>query len=224
MHNDIVTSVLVVLSGGQDSATCLFWAKKHYAHVHAVTFDYGQKHRVELDCAKRLADLAPVESYEVIDIRGTMPQSALTDNSISVMAKHSVNPSLPATFTAGRNAIFLSIAAGRAYSLGCASLVTGVCQTDYSGYPDCRDEFIKAMSSALSAGLGTELSILTPLMHKTKAETWSMARELGVLDIVVNLTHTCYNGNHTKINAWGYGCGECPACVIRARGFREASL
>lgn len=213
-------SALVVLSGGQDSATCLFWAKKYYETVHAVTFDYGQRHRVEIECAKTLAALAPVESHEVIDIRGVMPKSALTDARISVMARHSVNPNLPATFTAGRNAIFLSVAASRAYGLG-AQIVTGVCETDFSGYPDCRADFIDAMGSALSLGLDTTVNIQTPLMFKGKADIWRMARDLGVLEIVVNSTHTCYAGDHETRNLWGYGCGECPACVLRKRGWEN---
>lgn len=212
---------LVVLSGGQDSATCLLWAKEKFKEVHAISFDYGQRHRIELECAKTFASIFGVASHEFVDIKSSMPRSALTDHSLSTSAAHSVTPSLPATFTAARNAVFLTISAGRAHGLGISHLVTGVCQTDYSGYPDCRNEFIGALTAALSIGVGTPIAIHTPLMWLTKAETWRMAESLGGLQQIVEHTHTCYNGNHTDLHPWGYGCGECPACVIRKKGWEQ---
>lgn len=213
---------LVVYSGGQDSTTCLFWAKKHFDQVYALCFRYGQKHVAEVDIARSIAEKAGVP-FEVKDISFVSELSSgcsLTDTSIT-MDKEPPTPSSsspdgritpPNTFVPGRNLFFLSIAAVYAREHGIMNLVTGVSQTDYSGYPDCRDSFIRSLNVTLNLAMDEQFVIHTPLMWIDKAETWKLADDLGVFDIVRNETLTCYNGIK------GDGCGECPACKLRRHG------
>lgn len=214
-------SALVLFSGGQDSTTCLYWAKARFDRVEALGFDYGQRHAVELVQAVTIAALAGVP-YTVLDLRGTLGGSALTEAEKDVNAPHERAPELPASFVPGRNAVFLAHAAAFAYTRGIRDLVGGMCQTDYSGYPDCRLDFIEAMARALGLALGTDLRIHTPLMHLTKAETWRLAKELGCLDVIVEHSHTDYHGDRSERHPWGYGRLDNPASVLRARGYEEA--
>ena len=215
------TSALVLFSGGQDSTTCLFWAKRKFARVVALAFDYGQKHSVELEQAREIAAIADTP-LELMNIAGTLSGSALTEHNLDVSAEHAVNAELPASFVPARNALFLTLAAGRAYNQGIHDLVGGMCQTDYSGYPDCRREFVDAQQRALSLGLDSDIRIHTPLMHLTKAETWKLAADLGVLELVRDMSHTDYNGDRSTYNEWGYGKLDNPASILRAKGFEEA--
>jgi len=221
-------SALVLFSGGQDSATCLAWALNRFGRVETVGFDYGQRHYVEMDA--RQAVRAGVQrgfptwgerlgEDFVIDLSGygAIAESALTaDRAIEMEAS-----GLPSTFVPGRNLVFLTIASALAYRRGHGVLVGGMCETDYSGYPDCRRETIDAMQSALGLGLDTELSIATPLMHLDKAQTWALADELGgsaLTGLIEEASHTCYRGERGTRHDWGYGCDDCPACELRARG------
>lgn len=212
---------LIVLSGGQDSITCLYWAKQQYTEVEAIIFDYSQRHKTEIGCAVKVCNLEDV-LYKVVDLGffSSISKSALTDDRIGVADKVP-GSDLPATFTPNRNALFLTIAHAYAQQIGAQHVVTGVCQTDYSGYPDCRREFIGTIEHALNLGSGRSIQIETPLMWRTKAETFELADELGVLNKVVEHSHTCYNGNRTQRHDWGYGCGTCPACELRKKGFEE---
>lgn len=210
---------LVVLSGGQDSTTCLYWAIERFGlgAIDTVTFDYGQRHHVELDCAANVARFAGVPNTCLpVDTFAALGGDALTDPAVEVANGTDEETGLPNTFVPGRNLIFLTYAAAYAYQRGIGNLVTGVAQTDYSGYPDCREETITALQHALRLGMESEVTILTPLMHLTKKETVEMARDLGALRAMA-LTHTCYNGERPP-------CGECPACRLRARGFAEAGI
>lgn len=219
-------SAIVLLSGGQDSTTCLFWALAQYEEVKAIGFDYGQRHKVELEQAQKIADLAGVP-FEVIDIKGTMKGSSLVDHSQDVSAPHELNPELPSSFTPGRNALFLTLAASRAFLQGIPNIVTGVCQTDYSGYPDCRRVFIDSITATLSLAMGMDFKIHTPLMYLTKAETWKLAKaldkvsDLDVYEIVRTMTMTDYNGN-MAMNEFGMGARDNPATELRAQGYEEA--
>ena len=208
-------TALVVYSGGQDSTTCLFWALKHFKKVEALTFIYGQKHVQEVEVAKEIATNAGVE-WHVMDVSfiGELGRNSLTDSSIRMdQEKPADGP--PNTFVPGRNLFFLSIAAVFARERGINHLVTGVSQTDYSGYPDCRDAFIKAANVSLNLAMDEQFVIHTPLMWIDKAQTWEMADTLGVLDIVRHQTLTCYNGIR------GDGCGHCPACKLRREGLEK---
>jgi 7-cyano-7-deazaguanine synthase len=191
------------------------------AEVRGLGFDYGQRHGVELQQARHIASLAGI-SFEVMDIRGTLGGSALTQPDLNVCAAHPVAPQLPASFVPGRNALFLTLAAGYAFNLGIQHLVAGMCQTDYAGYPDCRRDFVDAMQQALGLALACPLQIHTPLMYLTKAETWKLAKDLGVLEIVIEHTHTDYHGNRSQRHPWGYGALDNPASVLRAEGYAEA--
>ena len=218
MHEE-EQKVLVVLSGGQDSTTCLYWAIDRFglAAVDTVTFDYGQRHRVELDCAAKVAAFAGVNNTCLpIDTLAALGGDSLTDTNIDVASETDPDTGLPNTFVPGRNLIFLTYAAALAYRRGIPNLVTGVAQTDYSGYPDCREETIIALQQALRLGMENEVTIHTPLMHLSKKETVELARDLGGLPAMA-YTHTCYNGDRPP-------CGRCPACVLRAKGFAEASI
>lgn len=214
-------SALVLFSGGQDSTTCLYWAKQRFAHIQCLGFDYGQKHRVELEQAQLIADLAEVP-FSVCDIRDTLHGSALTEHEKDVTDAHELNPDLPASFVPGRNALFLTLAASHAFVHGIHDLVGGMCQTDYSGYPDCRREFVESMQASLSLALECDLRIHTPLMDLTKAETWRLANQLGVLEVICEHTHTDYNGDRSVRHDWGYGKLDNPASELRAKGFEEA--
>ena len=220
-------SALVLFSGGQDSTTCLFWALTEFPSVRAVGFDYGQRHAVELEQARAIADAAGVP-YSVVDLRGLLGGSALTDASQDVSAPHALAPDLPASFVPGRNALFLTLAASRAFLDGTHDLVGGMCEADYSGYPDCRQDFVDAQARAAGLALGAPVRIHTPLMRLTKAETWKLAADLGtvrgldVLDTVREMSHTDYNGDRSERHAWGYGRLDNPASVLRAQGYAEA--
>ena len=208
-------SVLVVFSGGQDSTTCLYWAKREFKKVVALSFYYGQKHKLELELAEKIAKKAEVE-FHVMDVSfiGTLGRNALTDTSM-LMDQEKPADSVPNTFVPGRNLFFLSIAAVFAREHGINHLVTGVSQTDFSGYPDCRDSFIKSLNVTLNLAMDETFVIHTPLMWIDKAETWALADELGVVDIIRNDTLTCYNGIP------GDGCGHCPSCTLRREGYEK---
>jgi len=214
-------NALVLFSGGQDSTTCLFWAKANFSRTFALGFDYGQKHEIELQQAHKIAQMAAVP-FTVFSIKGMLGDSALTDHTLDVSAQHTQNPDLPAAFVPARNALFLTIAAGHAYQHGISDLVIGACQTDFSGYPDCRRVFMDATQTSLSLALDKDLRIHTPLMYLTKAETWKLAKDLGVLEIVRDESHTDYNGDRTTYNEWGYGRLDNPASILRAKGWDEA--
>ena len=204
---------VVVFSGGQDSTTCLFWAKKHFNEVYALSFRYGQKHEQEVELAQKIAAKAGVE-FAVMDldfINFLSPDCSLTHSDIQIdKEKPATTP--PNTFVPGRNLFFLSIAAVYARNKGAMNIVTGVSQTDFSGYPDCRDSFIRSLNVSLNLSMDEQFVIHTPLMWLDKSETWALADDLGVFDLVLKETMTCYNGIP------GDGCGECPACKLRRRG------
>ena len=208
-------AVLVVFSGGQDSTTCLFWAKKRFRKVYALSFLYGQKHEKEVELARAIVEKAEVD-FHVMDVSfvGRLGKNSLTDLSVK-MDEEKPADSCPNTFVPGRNLFFLSIAAVYARELGVSHLVTGVSQTDFSGYPDCRDSFIKSLNVTLNLAMDEQFVIHTPLMWIDKAQTWALADELGVLDLVRNETLTCYNGIP------GDGCGHCPACKLRREGLEK---
>ena len=211
-------SALVVFSGGQDSTTCLYWAINHFDVVRTLTFDYGQRHRIELECAKQIAELARVP-HEVLSI-GTFAElggNALTGNQeVEVQKEKSNRENLPNTFVPGRNLILLSFAAARAWQLEIENIVTGVCQTDYSGYPDCRKNTIEALQLALNLGMERQFVLHTPLVWLDKAQTVMMAKDLGALE-ALSFSHTCYNGTFPP-------CGSCQACHLRNKGFYEAGV
>lgn len=208
-------TALVVFSGGQDSTTCLFWAKKKFKKVLALSFLYGQKHKKEVELAREIARKADVP-FEVMDVSfiGDLGRNSLTDATMS-MDKLKPADSFPNTFVPGRNLFFLSIAAVYAREYDINHLVTGVSQTDFSGYPDCRDSFIKSLNVTLNLAMDEQFVIHTPLMWLDKAETWALADELGVLDVIRYETLTCYNGIQ------GDGCGHCPACKLRREGLEK---
>ncbi|MEG0038872.1 MAG: 7-cyano-7-deazaguanine synthase QueC [Bacteroides sp.] len=208
-------TALVVFSGGQDSTTCLFWAKHHFAHVIALSFLYGQKHHREVELAREIARKADVP-FEVMDVAllGQLGRNSLTDTALD-MDKEKPHDAVPNTFVPGRNLFFLSIAAVYARERGISHLITGVSQTDFSGYPDCRDSFIKSLNVTLNLAMDEQFVLHTPLMWLDKMQTWALADELGVLELVRNETLTCYNGIQ------GDGCGHCPACRLRRKGLEE---
>ena len=222
---------LVLFSGGQDSTVCLAWALARYKQVETVGFDYGQRHRIELDCRLTVRDKlreafpawsARLGEDHVIDlgVLGQISDTALTGEAEIAIAASG----LPNTFVPGRNLIFLSFAGALAYRRDAGALIGGMCETDYSGYPDCRAKTLEAMQSALALGMDAEVKIETPLMHLTKAQTWSLAHDIGgdaLVDLIAEETHTCYKGERGERHAWGYGCGECPACELRAKGYAE---
>ena len=224
----MASSALVLFSGGQDSTVCLAWALARYDHVETVGFDYGQRHAAELtQRVKILAVLRGRPEYAsklgpdaVLKLPGLgeISDTALTrDTEITFAAS-----GLPTTFVPGRNILFLSYAAALAYRRGITTLVGGMCETDFSGYPDCRRATLDALVQALSLGLDRPITIETPLMAIDKAGTWAMAQELGgtaLIDLIIEDTHTCYLGDRSKRHAWGYGCGTCPACALRAKGW-----
>jgi 7-cyano-7-deazaguanine synthase len=220
---------LVLFSGGQDSTVCLGWALSRYAHVETVGFDYGQRHRVELACRQVIRERLVAGGLCVPGQLGEdhlLPLEALGAISETAMTREVAiatgDNGLPTTFVPGRNLVFLSFAAALAYRRGCRHIVLGVCETDFSGYPDCRDDTIKAMQVALNVGLEARFVLHTPLMWRDKAATFALAEEIGgtaFVDIIVEETHTCYLGDRTRRHAWGYGCGTCPACGLRAAGW-----
>lgn len=214
---------LVLLSGGQDSTTCLYWARERFPYIEAISFDYGQSHKIELEKAKKIATKTKVDSYHTVHIPpGVLVGSSLVSDDIKHTDKSKINESLPASFTPGRNLLFVTMAASYGVSRGIKNIVLGVCQTDYSGYPDCRRSTIDALEVCLSLGMGVgDISIHTPLMYLTKAETWKMAKDLGCFETVVEDTLTGYDGDMTK-NEWGYGNINNPATKLRVDGYYEA--
>lgn len=214
-------AALVLFSGGQDSTTCLFWAQSTFERVDALGFRYGQKHAVELEQAQIIAERAAVP-FKIVNIEGLLRGSALTEHEKDISGPHERAPNLPASFVPGRNALFLTLAASYAYTRGIYDLVGGMCQADYSGYPDCRRVFVDSQQTTLSLALEHDVRIHTPLMYLTKAETWKLAHDLGALDVVRELSHTDYNGDRSTYNEWGYGKLDNPASILRARGYAEA--
>ena len=209
-------TAIVVFSGGQDSTTCLFWALEKFERVIAVTFDYNQRHKLEIECAKNIAKDLGVEHHILnMDLLNQLTPNALTRSDIDI--KNGEDGNLPSTFVEGRNMVFLTFAAILAKVKGARHIVTGVCETDFSGYPDCRDIVIKSLNVTTNLAMDYNFVIHTPLMWIDKAATWKMADKYGKLDYVRNNTLTCYNG------IIGDGCGECPACILRKRGL-EAYL
>jgi 7-cyano-7-deazaguanine synthase len=224
-------TALVLFSGGQDSATCLAWALARYARVEMLGFDYGQRHAIELSCRDRLLDgfralnpdwaqkLGDSHTLEIPTL-SVISDTALTRDVAIAMGADG----LPNTFVPGRNLIFLTFAAALAYRRGITAIIGGMCETDYSGYPDCRDDTIRALNNALNLGMARPFELHTPLMWRDKADTWALAHELGgdaLVDLIREHSHTCYLGERGAQHDWGYGCGECPACQLRAKGWRE---
>ena len=215
-----MSRALVVFSGGQDSTTCLGWAKNRFEYVESITFDYGQKHRVEIAQAEKIANILGIKNTLLsLDAFSQLNDSALIDSTQDIGAHHRTHTNLPASFVPNRNAIFFTLAHAFAQKQGINHIIIGVNQTDYSGYPDCREPFVKALELALNLGSEANITFHYPLMHLTKAETFELSDKEGVLELVLNESHTCYNGNHEEKHAWGYGCGECPACILRKAGW-----
>lgn len=210
---------LVIFSGGQDSTTCLYWAIKKFDQVQTITFAYGQKHSIEIDCAKNICHSEGID-HKIIDISflDQLVDSALTSGGDVNKLN---DKGLPASFVPNRNQLFITLAHSYAQKIGAQHLVTGVCQTDYSGYPDCRQIFIDLLSHCTNYGSQSNIVIHTPLMHLSKSRIFQLADELGKLKDIVLYTHTCYNGNRNELHSWGYGCVECPACILRHTGFYE---
>lgn len=220
---------LVLFSGGQDSATCLAWALSNYDYVETIGFDYGQRHHVELECRGRILDRLRQVSTQWrerlgddhllnLAVLGEISSTALTSERVIELSASG----LPNTFVPGRNLLFFTFAAAVAYRRKLPVLVGGMCETDYSGYPDCRNDTLNALQQALCMGMDMELRIETPLMWLDKAATWRLAESVGgkeLIDIILKDSHTCYVGDHTTWHSWGYGCGECPACELRANGY-----
>ncbi len=224
-------TALVLFSGGQDSALCLVWALKRFARVETIGFDYGQRHNIELEVRKDF----------LLEIKATLPeltQNLGGDHSVDLsgfgkLAESSLTrereivfnkTGLPDTFVPGRNLMFFTAAAALGYRRGLMNLVGGMCETDYSGYPDCRENTLAVMQEALNLGMDAHFTIHTPLMHIDKAQSWQMADELGsmaLVELIIEHTHTCYLGVRDKRHSWGYGCGTCPACELRAQGFAK---
>ncbi|MGH1357391.1 MAG: 7-cyano-7-deazaguanine synthase QueC [Burkholderiaceae bacterium] len=222
---------LVLFSGGQDSATCLAWALERYSRVETIGFDYGQRHAVELECRTPLlnslrelstdwAERLGEDHLLDLSVLSQISDTALTDSRQIQMNENG----LPNTFVPGRNLLFLTLAGALAYRRGLSVLVGGMCETDYSGYPDCRDNTLKSLQVSLSLGMDAPMLLETPLMWVNKAQTWQMALALGgqgLVDLITEKTHTCYLGDRSNRHAWGYGCGQCPACELRASGYAE---
>ncbi len=223
------TRALVLFSGGQDSATCLAWALERYAYVETLGFRYGQRHAVELDCRPRILERlrSGFPGWDArlgddhlldLDVLGQISDTALTQARAIEMDRGG----LPNTFVPGRNLLFFMLAAALAYRRGLQVLVGGMCETDYSGYPDCRDDTLKSLQVTLNLGMDSRLLVETPLMWIDKAATWALARQLGgdtLVELIAEETHSCYLGDRTQRHLWGYGCGGCPACELRRRGW-----
>ena len=223
-------SALVLFSGGQDSTVCLVWALKRYDHVETIGFDYGQRHKVELTCRGDVLDalrsgfpeLEPkLGDDHMVELKGlaAISETGLTRD----MAIEMEENGLPNTFVPGRNLLFFTYAAALAYRRGISDLIGGMCETDYSGYPDCREATMRALEQSLRLGTEVDFNIKTPLMYIDKAGTWAMAHELGgdrFVELIKDKTHTCYMGDRKTRHDWGYGCGTCPACELRANGYK----
>lgn len=229
--SDIEKSALVLFSGGQDSTVCLAHALSKYAHVETIGFDYGQRHKVEMDCRPNvlahIGDIDPIWAERlgedtVLELPAlqTLSDTALTRDVEIAMLENG----LPNTFVPGRNLLFITYAAALAYRRGLDVLVGGMCETDFSGYPDCRSETLRVLGKAIGLGMEKTFELDTPLMWLNKAETWFLAEDLGgvpLIDLIVEETHTCYQGTREQKHEWGYGCGTCPACELRIKGFKE---
>ncbi len=223
------TAAVVLFSGGQDSTVCLAWALKNFSQVSTVGFDYGQRHRIELECRQHvlsaMRDCDTVETDHLgedalldLGVLGQISETSLTSEAEITMSEQG----LPSTFVPGRNLIFLTLASAVAWRRNADILVGGMCETDYSGYPDCRRTTLDAQQQALALGMERDFRVDTPLMYKTKADTFAMAKALGgndLVELIVEHTHTCYLGDRSKRHDWGYGCGTCPACELRANGW-----
>ena len=230
-YSSVSEKALVLFSGGQDSTTCLAWALERFEEVETVGFDYGQRHSVELECRLSLLELFRAyfpnwtpglgrDHLLELDIIGAIGETALTTDAKITIAKDG----LPSTFVPGRNLLFLTLAGAVAYRRGIRHLVGGMCEADYSGYPDCRDDTLKAFQVALNLGMDRRFVLHTPLMWLDKAQGWELAHQLGgqrLTKVIVDETHTCYLGNRDEKQDWGYGCGTCPACELRARGYEK---
>jgi 7-cyano-7-deazaguanine synthase len=227
--NQTADKAVVLFSGGQDSTTCLAWALTNFASVETVTFDYGQRHAVELQCQKTvLAEIrqqfppwtSRLGADRLIDLHVL---NELSENALTRDVRIEMDESgLPTTFVPGRNILFFTMAGIVAYGRGANNIVGGMCETDFSGYPDCRDDAIKATQIALNLGMDARFILHTPLMWRDKAATWRLADDLGgsrLIDLIREHTHTCYLGDRSQRHEWGYGCGQCPACELRARGY-----
>lgn len=221
---------VVVMSGGQDSTTCLGMAVELFKKVVTVSFTYGQKHGVEIFCANEIVKEmqekfgVEIEQHVInVDALRNIGNSALIagDEQDDVTKEHAQKPGLPASYVPNRNATFLTLAHALAQKVGAKAVMTGVCQTDYSGYPDCRRNFIEQLRDALNMGSDSFIEFMTPLMYVDKAFTFKLAEEYDVLDIVLQKSHTCYQGDHNTQHEWGFGCGECPSCELRAKGWTE---
>ncbi len=227
----MTNSALVLFSGGQDSTTCLAWALNRYDHVETLGFDYGQRHAIELTMRPQLLDnlrtmrpdwKSKLGEDHVLDLSllATISDTALTSDVAITMQENG----LPNTFVPGRNLLFLTSAAALAYRRGISDLVGGMCETDYSGYPDCRDETLRSLEQAINLGMASKLAIQTPLMWLNKEQSWQLAATLGgqeLVELIRTETHTCYLGERGVLHAWGHGCGSCPACELRARGYAD---
>jgi 7-cyano-7-deazaguanine synthase len=224
-------TALVLFSGGQDSATCLAWALEHYERAETIGFEYGQRHAVEMRARQSVRDAISAQFPDwrerlgedhVVDLGGygALAESALTaDREIQMQAD-----GLPSTFVPGRNLVFLTVASALAYRRGHGTLIGGMCETDFSGYPDCRRDTINAMETTLRLGLATDISIDTPLMQLDKGQTWRLAHDLGgarLVELIRTTSHTCYRGTRDVLHPWGYGCGDCPACELREQGWQN---
>ena len=225
------SSALVLFSGGQDSSICLAYALQHYSHVETVAFTYGQRHAVELACrlevrdalakfssvwSKRLGHDHILSAEALAEIGG----SSLTDQGAIQMREDG----LPTSFVPGRNLIFFTYAAALGYRRGISTLIGGMCETDFSGYPDCRAKTLQALNTSINLGMNHAFTFETPLMHLTKAQSWQMAKDIGdepLVELILEHSHTCYEGERETRHVWGYGCGTCPACVLRAQGYEE---
>lgn len=226
---DNTIGALVLFSGGQDSTTCLAWALERYERVETIGFHYGQRHAIEMDCRPVVlegiramsgpwTDRLGEDHVVDLSVLGQISETALTRDAEITMEANG----LPSTFVPGRNLVFLTFAAATAYRRGLSHIVGGMCETDYSGYPDCRDETMKAMQVALRIGMDTDVEIRTPLMWLDKSETWQLAGDLGggsLINLILEDTHTCYLGERGERHDWGYGCGDCPACDLRKKGW-----
>jgi 7-cyano-7-deazaguanine synthase len=211
---------LVIFSGGQDSTTCLLWALRNFDKVETLNFHYGQRHSIEQQCAEKIAKKLNV-AYQEVDLsflKELSPNALTSQNEISLEGGFK---NLPSTFVIGRNALFLTVATSWGLARGIEDYVFGACQVDYSGYPDCRQSFIDSQAQTLSLATDSAVKIHTPLMNLSKAKTFQLAQELGALDLVLEETHTCYMGERSVKHEWGYGCGTCPACGLREKGYKE---